>query len=144
MAGVRQAVIALGVIGFVALIAGVGTAQIGGAGVTTTTVVQSSTAVNGQTIEFPLFRGQFTVLVVEVAPGGQIGRHNHPAFHAVYTLEGEWVDITDGQPERTVRAGQAVIHSANTWEDVRNRGTVPVKLLVVFANEQGKPLTVRP
>lgn len=133
-----------GVIGIVALLAGVGTAQVGGTGVTSTIVLQSGTAVNGQAIEFPLFRNQFTVLVVEVAPGGQIGRHNHPASHAVYTLEGEWTDIQDGQPPRAYRAGQAVLHSANTWEDVVNRGTAPVKLLVVFANEQGKPLTVRP
>jgi len=144
MAGVRQVVVVVGVIALVLSIARNGGAQVGGAGVTTTTLVQSNTAVNGVPIEFPLFRNQFTVLQVEVAPGGQIGRHMHPAFHAVYTLEGEWVDIQDGQQPRTYRAGQTVIHSANTWEDVANRTAAPVKLLVVFANEAGKPLTVRP
>jgi len=115
-------------------------------GVKSTTILEATTAANtGEPIQFPSVRNQFVVHLVEMAPGTTTGRHMHPAFHVVYVLEGELVDLDQrGGRDRTYKAGEAFVHAANSWEDVANRSTAPVKFLSVYATEEGKPITVRP
>jgi quercetin dioxygenase-like cupin family protein len=114
-------------------------------GVKSTTVLEATAANTGEPIQFPSVRNQFVVELVEMAPGTTTGRHMHPAFHVIYVLEGELVDLDlRGGRDRTYKAGEAFVHAANTWEDVANRSTAPVKFLSVYATEKGKPMTVRP
>lgn len=121
--------------------AGLGWAQ---AGLRATTVLQTSTTAIGQPLQFPLFRNQFTGVIIELAPGGQVGRHMHPVPNFVYVLEGAITVEAEGYPARTYSAGDAFTESINTWHNGLNRGSVPVKILVVFSGEEGKPVTVRP
>ena len=113
-------------------------------GLKATTILQAATTPEGQPIQFPLFRNQFTASLVEIAPGGQVGRHMHPVPVLVYIMEGELTVEADGQPARTYRPGQAAVEVVNTWHNGLNRGSVPVKFLVVYAGEEGKPTTLRP
>ena len=113
-------------------------------GLKATMILQASTTPAGQPIQFPLFRNQFTANLVEIAPGGQVGRHMHPVPVLVYIMEGELTVEADGQPARSYKAGQAAVEVMNTWHNGLNRGSVPVKFLVVYAGEEGKPTTVRP
>jgi quercetin dioxygenase-like cupin family protein len=62
----------------------------------------------------------------------------------VYVLEGEIAIEADDNPARTYKAGDAFAESVNTWHNGYNRGSVPTKILVVFAGEEGQPVTVRP
>ncbi len=126
----------------VALLGGVAWAQ--ATGVQSATILQASTTPGGQPIQFPLFRNQFTANLVEIAPGGQVGRHLHPVPVLVYIMEGELTVEADGQQPRTYKAGQAGVEVMNAWHNGLNRGSVPVKFLVVYAGEEGKPVTVRP
>lgn len=107
-------------------------------------VVQGTTTVTGQPIEFPLFRNQIASLLVEIAPGGETGRHLHPVPTFVYVLEGTTILAIDGRAPLTYTAGQAVLEPVNTWHNSLNRGATPVKFLGVFAAEEGKPATIRP
>jgi len=68
----------------------------------------------------------------------------HPVPVLVYIMEGELTVEADGQPARTYKAGQAAVEVVNTWHNGLNRGSVPVKFLVVYAGEEGKPTTLRP
>lgn len=124
------------------LLGGVAWAQ--AIGVRSTLIMQSSTTPSGQPLEFPVFRNQFTASLVEIAPGGQVGRHMHPVPVMVYILEGELTVETDGQQARTYKAGQAAIEVVNTWHNGLNRSSVPLKFLAIFAGEEGKPVTIRP
>lgn len=124
-----------------AALASLATAQVG---LKAVTVLQTSTTATGQPIQFPQSRNQFTGVILEIAPGGQVGRHRHPAPNFVYVLEGEITIEADGHPARTYRAGEAFAESINTWHNGYNRGSVPTKVLVVFAGEEGQPVTVRP
>ena len=125
----------------VGLVAASGRAQVG---FKATTVLQTTTTAVGQPVEFPLFRNQFTAVLLEVAPGGQSGRHMHPLPVLVYVLEGQFTIEVEGQPPRTYSPGQAFAESVNMWHNGVNRGAVPVKALVVFTSEEGKPTTIRP
>ncbi len=91
-----------------------------------------------------LFRNQVTAALVEIAPGGQSGRHYHPAPVFVYILEGELTWEADGHPPRLYRAGQAIVEDVNAWHNAFNGGSIPAKFLVVFLGEEGVPTTVRP
>lgn len=132
------------------LLALVGIASFGGvalaqsSGLNVTTILQTSTTPAGQPIQFPLFRNQLTARLVEIAPGGQVGRHMHPVPVLVYILEGELTVEADGQPARTYKAGQGGVEVMNIWHNGLNRGPVPVKFFVVYAGEEGKPTTITP
>jgi quercetin dioxygenase-like cupin family protein len=121
--------------------AGVAWAQVG---MKSTTVLQTTTTAAGQPILFPPARNQFTGVVIELAPGGEVGRHMHPVPNFVFMLEGELTIESDGQPARTYTAGQSFAESITTWHNGINRGAGPAKFIVVFAGEEGKPVTVRP
>ena len=127
--------------GFGLLWARVGMAQVG---MKATTVLQTTTTASGQPLQFPQSRSQFTGVVIELAPGGEVGRHMHPAPNFVYVLEGEITIEAEGHPARTYSAGQSFAESVNHWHNGFNRGSAPLKILVVFAGEEGKPVTVRP
>jgi quercetin dioxygenase-like cupin family protein len=116
----------------------------GPVGLQASTVLQTTTTAIGQPVQFPASRNQWTVVMLEIAPGGRVGRHLHPVPNLVYVLEGEITIEADGHPARTYRPGQAFAESVDHWHDGLNRGTTAVKVLVVFAGEDGKPVTVRP
>lgn len=127
--------VAIGFMGGIAL------AQVG---FRATTVFQGTRTVIGQEIQFPLFRNQITALLIEIAPGGETGRHQHAAPTFVYVLEGTVTIDIEGHPQAVHTAGQGFLEANNVWHNGRNRGTTPLKLLVVFSGEEGKPNLVRP
>ncbi len=87
--------------------------------------------------------GYETVLVeVTIAVGGREGRHSHPGTLVGYILEGELTLESDGQPTKIIKAGESVlIEPARVHEGI-NKGNRPVKALVTFILEKGKPLSI--
>ena len=77
---------------------------------------------------------------VEVAPGAKAGRHTHPGDEISYVLEGEATLLIDGQPPRSVKAGESFVIPAGVVHDAHNDGAVPIKLVGVYVVEKGKPL----
>ncbi|MGQ0569861.1 MAG: cupin domain-containing protein [Armatimonadota bacterium] len=126
----------------VLLLAGAVWAQAVGFGATT--VIQTTTTMAGQPIEYPLFRNQVTALLVEILPGGQSGRHMHPAPMFIYVIEGELTYEVDGQPTKVYKPGQAFVEGVRVWHNATNRGSSPVKFLAWLHGEQGVPITIRP
>ena len=45
--------------------------------------------------------------LAEVAPNASIGRHMHNGVEAGYVLEGELVLMVEGQPDKTLKAGES-------------------------------------
>jgi quercetin dioxygenase-like cupin family protein len=77
---------------------------------------------------------------VEVAPGAKAGRHTHPGEEISYILEGEALLLVDGQPPRTVKAGESFVIPAGVVHDAHNASSAPIKLVGVYVVEKGKPL----
>jgi quercetin dioxygenase-like cupin family protein len=77
---------------------------------------------------------------VEVAPGAKAGRHTHPGEEISYILEGEALLLVDGQPPRTVKAGESCVIPAGVVHDAHNVSSAPIKLVGVYVVEKGKPL----
>jgi quercetin dioxygenase-like cupin family protein len=77
---------------------------------------------------------------VELAPGAKAGRHTHPGDEISYVLEGEATLLVDGQPPRTVKAGEMLVIPAGVVHDAHNDSSGSVKLVGVYVVEKGKPL----
>ncbi|WP_106403185.1 cupin domain-containing protein [Actinocorallia populi] len=87
---------------------------------------------------------QVMTVVIEYPPGDPgTPPHRHPGPAFGYVLEGEMRLELEGEPERTVRAGEAfwepggdVIH----YQDGNARADVPLRFLVTMLCAPGEPM----
>ncbi|HTR02276.1 MAG TPA: cupin domain-containing protein [Thermoanaerobaculia bacterium] len=80
--------------------------------------------------------------LVEIPPGGTEGRHTHPNAEVyAFVLEGTLDLAVEGKPTVTLKAGDYFTVAPGQVHEGSNKGTVPVKINVVFFAEKGKPLT---
>jgi quercetin dioxygenase-like cupin family protein len=112
-------------------------------GFKTTPVLKSTTTASHGKIAYPR-AGQAEVVSVtgELEPGGRTARHQHPVPTMVYVLQGTITVQAEGAQPREYSAGQAFMEDVNHWHQAFNKGSAPVKVLVVFMGEEGKPTTV--
>jgi quercetin dioxygenase-like cupin family protein len=81
--------------------------------------------------------------LVELPPGGKEGRHTHPAEVYGFVQEGTITLEVQGQPTKTLKAGDVFSIPPETIHEGTNNGTVTAKLSAVFVAEKGKPLTTQ-
>ena len=110
-----------------------------------TTVMKGSTTIGGKQIEYPKTdKAEMASVLINIQPGKESGRHMHPVPTYVHVLEGTLtVELEDGS-RQTFQAGTGFLEVVNTWHNGKNLGDVPLKFLVVFAGEEGKPNLIRP
>jgi quercetin dioxygenase-like cupin family protein len=110
-----------------------------------TAVMKSSTTISGQKIEYPKTdKAEMASVLVEIQPGKENGRHMHSVPTYVHVLEGTMtVEFEDGS-RQTFQAGSGFLEVVNTLHSAKNLGEVPLRLLIVFAGEEGKPNLIRP
>ena len=110
-----------------------------------TAVMKGSTTISGQKIEYPKTdRAEMASVLIEIQPGKENGRHMHPVPTYVHVLEGTMTVEFEDATRQTFEAGSGFLEAVNTVHREKNLGQVPLKLLVVFAGEEGKPNFVRP
>ena len=112
---------------------------------TVTAVMKGSTTISGQKIEYPKTdKAEMASVLVEIQPGKENGRHMHAVPTYVHVLEGTMtVEFEDGA-RQTFQAGSGFLEVVNTVHSAKNLGEVPLRLLVVFVGEEGKPNLIRP
>jgi len=73
-----------------------------------------------------------SVNVIQVPPGGKIGRHRHAEqFETVWVIRGNAI-LTLDQTEVSIRDGQIVAIPIGLEHALRNEGTTLVELLTFF------------
>lgn len=111
--------------------------------VKTTTLMKTSSSWDGTPIAYPSGEAEITSLLVEIAPGGETGWHQHPVPSFGILLEGELeVRLKDGSVKR-LKSGDTLAEVVNTLHNGRNVGTTPLKLVVFYAGAVGQPLSVK-
>jgi quercetin dioxygenase-like cupin family protein len=107
-------------------------------------VVKATATATGQKLQYPQTdKPEIESVLVEMAPGGESGRHMHPVPTYVYVVEGTLtVEMDHGSP-REYAAGSGFLESVNAWHNGKNLGQAPVKFLVVFVSEEGKKNLIR-
>ena len=76
----------------------------------------------------------------EFEPGAAIGRHTHPGEELSIVLEGTLVLEVDGQPARTVKAGESFFIPAGVVHAGKNAGTGKAVVFATYIVEKGKPV----
>jgi quercetin dioxygenase-like cupin family protein len=72
------------------------------------------------------------VVYFEVAPGKRLGRHTDSAEEVLYIVEGEG-EATIGEERASISAGSLTVIPALVPHDIRNTGSVPIKVVGFFA-----------
>jgi quercetin dioxygenase-like cupin family protein len=81
--------------------------------------------------------------MVELPAGAAEGRHSHPAEVFAFVLAGAPTLEVEGQPTRTLKAGDVFRMPPNAVHQAINKGSDTVKMAAVFIAEHGKPLTTQ-
>jgi quercetin dioxygenase-like cupin family protein len=98
---------------------------------------------DGKPIVYPTGTAEITGILIEVAPGGDTGWHLHPVPSFGMVMEGELeVELKSGKT-LVMKAGESVAETINELHIGRNKGKVPVKLLVFYAGDTELPLTIK-
>ena len=79
-------------------------------------------------------------VLTQTAPGAVVPRHTHPGEEVSVVLDGELVLEVAGQASTTLKAAQAFTVPMGAVHGVKNASRAPVKLLVTYIVEKGKPL----
>ncbi len=77
--------------------------------------------------------------IAEVTPNVLIGRHTYPGPEAGYLLEGEFVLMIEGQPEKALKSGESYQVPSGAIHDAKS-GARGAKVLAVYIVRKGEPL----
>lgn len=125
------------------LIAAPATALEPSAALKVTPLLKTTTSWDGKAIVYPGGQAEVSALVIDIAPGGETGWHQHPVPSFGMVLEGTLeVQLKDGQVKR-IEAGQALAEVVDTLHNGRNVDKKPLRLLVIYAGSVGMPLTLK-
>lgn len=80
------------------------------------------------------------IALIEVAQGGASGKHTHPGEELGFVMEGTFLLEIDGQPTRTLHAGDSFVIPAGVVHAGKNAGATPAKVLSSYFVEKGQPL----
>jgi quercetin dioxygenase-like cupin family protein len=72
------------------------------------------------------------VVYFEVAPGKRLGRHTDSSEEVLYVIEGDG-EATVGDERVALAAGSLAVVPALVPHDIRNTGSVPIKVVGFFA-----------
>jgi quercetin dioxygenase-like cupin family protein len=85
--------------------------------------------------------GYTTVLVeATIEAGVTVGRHTHPGIESAYVLEGGFELPVQGQPTKTIKAGDAFQIPPETPHAGGAPGSAKSRILITYVVEKGKPL----
>jgi len=130
---------------FFTLLGVIGAGAQAAAGFKATEVFKGSTTIKGQALQYPATsQPEVTALLVDLEPGGESDRHQHPSAPYIYVIEGTFTVEFDDGTRQSFQAGQGFLEAVNTWHKAHNLGTTPLKFMVVFTGEQGKSNFIKP
>ena len=112
-------------------------------GFKTTPVLKGTQTASNIKLEYPKTgKAEVVSVIGEIEPGGRTSRHQHPVPVFVYVLDGTLTVQAEGGQPREYRPGEAFLEDVNHWLQAFNKTSAPVKILVVFMGEEGRPTTV--
>lgn len=79
-------------------------------------------------------------MAIEIPPGASSARHSHPGEDFGYLIEGTIVLQVDGQPPKTVRAGEVFFTERGHIHNARNIGATTARAIDTYVIDEGKPV----
>ena len=111
-------------------------------GAKVTVIKKATTTAGGKKMEYlKTDHPEVTALLVEIPPGGETGWHLHPVPVYAYVLSGTiTVEMENGE-KHDYEEGEAIFEAVNEAHNGKNLGEIPVKLIVFYTGEEGRPVT---
>jgi quercetin dioxygenase-like cupin family protein len=107
-----------------------------------TPLLKTTTTWDGKAIVYPKGEAQLTGMMVEIAPGGETGWHEHPVPSFEVILQGTLEITTETGQVKRVQKGESFSEVVNTKHNGRNIEADVVKLWVVCMGTTESPLTI--
>jgi quercetin dioxygenase-like cupin family protein len=89
--------------------------------------------------DFPGDKMTTLLVQIEIAPNFVVAKHTHPGLETGLVQDGQVTLAVDGQPEKTVKAGESYTNPAAV-PHIAKAGPQGVKLIATFVVEKDKPL----
>ena len=103
----------------------------------TTHIMTTDKSVIGQPNDVPLHPTVIATMIT-FKPGDKTAVHKHPFPHYGYVLQGTLTIVnTETGKSFQVRTGEFLVEMVNTFHYGENRGTAPVKILIVDQVPEG-------
>jgi quercetin dioxygenase-like cupin family protein len=83
-----------------------------------------------------------SIFLVEIAPGGAVGKHYHPGDAFGYVLEGALTLEIEESRRLPCKHGQSGHVAPKTVHDDKNNGEAPLRFLGFHVADKGQPLAV--
>lgn len=98
----------------------------------------------GQSITYPAGQAKIASLILTLAPGEKTGVHLHPVPTYGYVLQGELTVDYGKAGIKTFKKGTAFMEAQLYWHNGMNKGTTPVRVLLVYMGAADVPYVIRP
>jgi quercetin dioxygenase-like cupin family protein len=85
---------------------------------------------------------EFVQVLTEIPRGVEAGWHTHPGEEVGYVIGGTVELCVEGQPTRTVRAGEGFLIPPRTRHNARDLGPGTGRMVSTYLVEVGRPLAV--
>jgi len=106
-----------------------------------TVILQTQSAWNGVKIEpLHIANPEVTVAKVTIPSGAILPMHKHVMLNAAYLIKGSLLVETQSGQTITLKAGDAINETVNTWHFGKNIGDDDVEIIVFYVGEKGAPL----
>jgi quercetin dioxygenase-like cupin family protein len=92
-----------------------------------------------QRTEFPGSQYETLLVLAEIDAGVNVAKHTHPGIESAYVLEGGLELSVQGEPTRTLKAGDGNQIQPWTPHSARN-GDKLTRIAVTYVLEKGKPI----
>jgi len=107
-------------------------------------LVKSSHTWDGNPLpKYPKGAPEVTILRIQIPPGTQLPMHKHPVINTGVLLSGELTVITQGGKTLHLKAGDPIVEVVDTWHYGKNEGSKPADIIVFYAGETGRLITVK-
>jgi quercetin dioxygenase-like cupin family protein len=106
-----------------------------------TPLLETGKDIVDQAIAYPPGTPKVTSAIVVIPPGKETGWHTHEVPLYVYVLEGVVTVDYGSKSTKAYEAGETFMEAMNWPHNGMNKGTVPVRILVVYMGSEEKTNT---
>lgn len=92
---------------------------------------------------YPEGTPEVSILKISIPPGMRLPVHEHPIINAGFLLSGRLKVVTEEGKTLDLNAGDSLVEVVGKWHYGVNEGTEPAVILVFYAGEADKPITVK-
>jgi quercetin dioxygenase-like cupin family protein len=107
-------------------------------------LTKSTKSWNGENLpKYPKGQPEVTILRIKIPAGAKLEIHNHPVINAGVLLSGELTVITDDNKTLHLKAGDSIVEVVNKKHYGKNEGSQTAEIIVFYAGEVNKPITIK-